>query len=338
MSGFLAAARGRPVNMSMAVVDRLLRKPFRIAGEEHVDITALLVTVTSESGAIGTGECNPFAVPGWDLRRCMTELEAVEPFLRAGVSRTELFELMTAGPARNALDSALASLDLRDAAPGDVRQAPTDVASAKTVSLPAPGNDFELDEVATLEVVKLKIDGTTPTSVLGDLRSASSEVRVLVDANGSLDAAGVDRWLPALREYRVEVFEQPMDPSADRYLAEVKDPGGVVFCADESFQRIGDLSALSDRYDMVNIKLDKVGGPSAADRAFALASGFGLKRMIGCMIGSSLAVAPAWWLAVGADFVDIDGPTLIVEDVEHAIQWDGSRVARPSPLLWGSAV
>lgn len=322
--------------MSTVVVDRLLRKPFRIAGEEHVDITALLVTVTSGSGASGEGECNPFAVPGWDLRRCMTELEAVQPFLGAGASRTELFELMPAGPARNALDSALASLDLRESAPLHTRRVQTDLASAKTVSLPAPGEDFEFDEVATLEVVKLKIDATTPISVLEDLRNASSDVRVLVDANGSLDAEGVNRWLPALREHRVEVFEQPMDPSADRYLADVEDRGEVLFCADESFQRIGDLSELSDRYDMVNIKLDKVGGPSAAVRAFALASGFGLKRMIGCMIGSSLAVAPAWWLAAEADFVDIDGPTLIVEDVQHAMQWNGSRATRPSPLLWGS--
>lgn len=300
-------------------------------------MTTVTIVVDGPSG-VGRGECNPWSVPGWSKARVLDEIRAVTPLIERGLSREGLLEVMRPGPARNAVDSALVDLECGERrisagelfGIGDVR----DVSTAMTVSLPGCGENFDFTAYLGLPIVKMKIDTSSDPRTVFELRRAVPAARIIVDANGSLDVAGLDRWIPALREAEVEVLEQPVARGFDNCLRDI-DSGDVLLCADESFRSLSDLVEVTELYDMVNIKLDKSGGPTAAFQAAELARQAGLRIMVGCMMGTSLSTAPAWWLAQTAEVADIDGPTLLAADIEHPMKWSSGLVSRPSPDLWG---
>lgn len=317
--------------------DRLLRRPFRIANEEHFDVTTLTVTIESDAG-IGHGECNPFSLSGWTKDRAVEEIRAIAALVEHGIDRVALLDAMSPGPARNAVDSALFDLECieTNVTAGEIlgTDVTRPVVTALTAGLPSAGEVVDYGGFANLPMVKVKIDASSDTAAVCALREVAPLTRIIVDANGSLDAEAVNRWLPVLRECSVEVLEQPMAPGKDSYLRTVN-RGDVAFCADESFRSIRDLAEAAQTYDMVNVKLDKVGGVTAAKQVIDLAPRMGLRVMVGCMMGTSLSAAPAWWLAQAAEVVDIDGPTLLAADVDQAMSWDAGLVSRPAPELWG---
>lgn len=324
---------------SIEAVDRPLRAPFRIAHHEHFDVTTITVTIQTASG-VGRGECNPFSVSGWSKTMVEGEVRAAIPLIERGLGRDALFEVMRPGPARSAVDSALVDLECRERgiSVGELFEVvePHEIYTAMTVGLPAPGKLVDFTDHAGLPVVKMKIDADSDPAIVLALRQAAPMSRIVVDANGSLDATSVARWLPVLREADVHVLEQPVAVGSDGSLLGL-DRGDVLLCADESFLSINDLPALSGLYDMVNVKLDKVGGPTAGFQIAALAPRLGLRVMVGCMIGTSLSAAPGWWLAQNAEVVDLDGPTWLSDDIENPLTFDGGHVSRPSRELWGDA-
>lgn len=322
---------------TVSSTDRPLRTPFRIAGEEHFDVTTVTVSI-SANGATGRGECNPFSVPGWTKDSVLDEIERVRAIVDGGVDRFALLDLMPPGPARNAVDCALIDLEcaVKGVPAGTVIgvAARGPVVSAMTIGLDASaGEGLPLAEFAGHPVIKLKIDSGSDPSLLAALRSVAPNAVVIVDANGSLDERAVETWLPHLSRHGVNVFEQPMRRGGDEYLASVKTD--VLLCADESFQCARDLADCASRYDMVNIKLDKVGGLTAAVQIYRAASSLGLVCMAGCMMGTSLSAAPAWWFAQLTRFADIDGPTLLASDIDSAMTWRNGAVSRPVSRLWG---
>jgi len=329
--------QGRRNILSIDCQDRFLREPFRIANEEHFDVTTLTVTIES-NGAIGRGECNPFSISGWSHKRALGEIESVLPLIEHGIGRLALLNAMEPGPARNAVDCALFDLECAELGlgAGDLLgvKATAPIKSAQTAGLSENGEILDFRSFINLPIIKLKIDRTSDTELVSKLREAAPSARIIVDANGSLDAAAVEHWLPVLKKNAVEVFEQPMASGEDSYLR-VVDQGNVALCADESFQSIKDLATITGVYDMVNVKLDKVGGITAASQSIQLAQKMSLRVMVGCMMGSSLSAAPAWWLSHNAEVVDIDGPTLLSVDVDNSMSWKAGLVSQPTPKLWG---
>ena len=316
--------------------DRLLRTPFRIAGEEHFDVTTVTVSIT-EGAVTGRGECNPYSVPGWTKDRVLAEIDRVRPIVEGGADRFALLDLLPPGPARNALDCALIDLEcsVRGISAGELLgiEPVGPVDSAMTISLGADTGTLAGVAVADLPVVKLKIDRDSTPSVLARLRGAAPKATLTIDANGDLDEAALLSWLPHLAEHDVSVLEQPLPRGHDEPLAALRT--GAPLCADESFQSARDLVDCAGRYALVNIKLDKVGGLTAALAAEAAARTLGLETMTGCMMGTSLSAAPAWWLAQRTRFADLDGPTLLADDIDDAMDWANGSVSRPDPKLWG---
>lgn len=322
---------------NIEAVNRPLETPFRIAHQEHFDITTVTVTIETNSG-VGHGECNPFSVSGWSKNLVESEINAAKPLIERGIGREVLLEVMRPGPARNAVDSALVDLECqeRGLSAGELFniEETHEIHTAMTVGLPEQDELIDFSNYGGLPSIKMKIDADSdPANVLA-LRQAAPTSRIIVDANGSLDAADVARWLPVLRDAGMVVLEQPVTVGAEDSLLDF-DFDDILVCADESFRCITDLPKLSKVYKMVNVKLDKAGGPTAGFQIASLAPLLGLRVMVGCMIGTSLSAAPSWWLAQSAEVVDIDGPTWLSNDVENPLTFNKGQVSLPSSRLWG---
>jgi L-alanine-DL-glutamate epimerase-like enolase superfamily enzyme len=186
---------------------------------------------------------------------------------------------------------------------------------------------------AAYPVLKLKLDADRPAQRLGAVRAARPEAELLVDANGSWTRALLDELSETLVAQRVALLEQPLPPGADHELEGFASP--VPLCADESFQSRGDLEQIAGLYGAVNVKLDKCGGLTEALRIVDACAERGIELMVGNMLGSSLAMAPAMVVAQRCRWVDLDGPLLQARDREHPLRYEGALVSPPDPLLWG---
>jgi L-alanine-DL-glutamate epimerase-like enolase superfamily enzyme len=182
-------------------------------------------------------------------------------------------------------------------------------------------------------VLKLKLAGPADLDRVRAVHAAAPAARLIVDANEAWTAAIYAELAPALKPLGVELIEQPLPAGADAPLAGLERP--VPVCADESCHDRASLAALAGRYDVINIKLDKTGGLTEALALRQAAAAAGYRIMVGCMVGTSLAMAPAVLAAQGAAFVDLDGPLLLARDRRPGLHYDGSRVAPPEPALWG---
>lgn len=310
-----------------------LAEVFTISRGSRTEAQVLTVRVTRE-GVVGRGECVPYARYGETLESVTAQIAG----LPEGITRADLQEALPAGAARNAVDCALWDLEAKLAG---CRvwvlaglPAPKPEVTAFTLSLAAPE---EMQAAAARHAHRplLKIKLGTPDDMprLEAVRRGAPKARIIVDANEGWSAEVYADLAPHLVRLGVDLVEQPLPAGEDAALIGMDRP--VPVCADESCHDRGSLPAMAGKYDLVNIKLDKTGGltEALALRDAALKQGYGV--MVGCMVGSSLAMAPAVLVAQGAAVVDLDGPLLLAEDRAQPLQYDDAGVHPPQPGLWG---
>ena len=310
-----------------------LAQVFTISRGSRTEARVLTVRVT-RGGVTGWGECVPYARYGETLDSVTAQIES----LPQDITRDALQGALPAGAARNAVDCALWDLEAKQSGRRVWQlaglQAPGPEIVTYTLSLDTPEN---MRAAAALHAHRplLKIKLGTPDDMprLEAVRAGAPRTKIIIDANEGWTAEVYSDLAPHLLRLGVALVEQPLPAGADDLLSEIARPLPV--CADESCHDRHSLPGLAGKYDMVNIKLDKTGGltEGLALKTAALAQGYGL--MVGCMIGSSLAMAPATLLAQGAAFTDLDAPLLLAEDRDHPLQFDEAGIHPPEPSLWG---
>jgi L-alanine-DL-glutamate epimerase-like enolase superfamily enzyme len=299
------------------------------------------VTVVAEVGRgslTGRGECVPYPRYGETPEATLAALQSMrEPLLR-GLDRQALQAAMPPGAARNALDCALLDLEAKTSGRRvwDLlgRPAPEPCITAYTISLGSP----EAMAAATLKaahrpLLKIKLGGDGDGRRIAAVRQAAPKSELIVDANEAWTPDNLEQNLADCAAAGVTLVEQPLPAGQDEALKRVRRPLPV--CADESVHDRASLVELRERYDAVNIKLDKTGGLTEALVMADAAHAMGFQIMVGCMVATSLAMAPAMLLAQRARFVDLDGPLLLARDREGGLRYDGSLVYPPEAALWG---
>ncbi|MEL7132946.1 MAG: N-acetyl-D-Glu racemase DgcA [Pseudomonadota bacterium] len=311
-----------------------LAQVFRIARGARTE--AQVVTVSVSDGAHrGWGECVPYARYGETLDTVTAQIEAVP----RDVTRAGLQDLLPPGAARNALDCALWDLEAKQAGRRVWEMAglpaPAPEITAYTLSLDSPeAMRAQAAEHAHRPLLKTKLGGgEEDIARIEAVRAGAPTARIIVDANEGWTPDLYIALAPVLVQLGVEMVEQPLPAGADDALLELERVLPV--CADESCHDRESLPALAGKYDMVNIKLDKAGGLTEALALRAAARDAGYSVMVGCMVGSSLAMAPAVLLAQGASVVDLDGPLLLAADRTPALRYDDAGVHPSASALWG---
>ena len=314
-----------------------LAAPFTIARGSKSRADVVVVELIGEN-ARGRGEAVPYPRFGDSVEGVLATLESLRPTVESGITRDRLAALLGPGAARNALDCALWDLEAKRAGRPVWSLAglprPKPLLTAYTISLARPGAMAEAARRANLyPLLKIKLGGASDAACARAVREAAPAARLIVDANEGWSLAQLEAMAPVLRDLGVELIEQPLPAGEDGPLADFASP--VPLCADESCRGIDTLDAVVDRYDYVNVKLDKSGGLSGALDLVARARALGLGIMIGSMVSTSLGVAPATLLGSFADFVDLDGPLLLARDRPEGLRFDGAVMAPPAPDLWG---
>lgn len=298
----------------------------------------VVVATLDEGGVRGRGECVPYARYGESVESVAAALEEQTGWIAGGGSRFDLADRMKPGAARNALDCALWDFEAkRTGRPAHELaglSAPGPVTTAYTLSL---GDPEAMEEAARnaahRPLLKVKLGGEGDPERIAAVRRGAPDSRLIVDANEAWRAETIEQNLAACAAANVGLIEQPLPAGDDGLLAEIDRT--IPICADESLHDRAGLDGLTDRYDAINIKLDKAGGLTEALLLAQAAKARGLSIMVGCMLGTSLAMAPAMLLAGYADFVDLDGPLLLSRDREPGLLFEGSLVHPPEPALWG---
>jgi L-alanine-DL-glutamate epimerase-like enolase superfamily enzyme len=300
---------------------------------------AAVVTCTIGEGEnAGRGECVPYARYGETLASVRGEIEAMRGAIEGGMDRAALNAAMKPGAARNALDCALWDLEARSGG-GSVAsrvcaEPPRPLETAYTITLGTPeAMAAQAARHAARPLLKVKVGTADDGARIEAVAAAAPSSRIILDANEGWSADNLARHLDIAARCRVVLVEQPLPAGADEALR--GRPRAVPVCADESLHVADDLGRLAGLYDAVNIKLDKAGGLTAALALRERARAEGFKVMVGCMVGTSLAMAPAVLLAQDADFVDLDGPLLLARDRHPSLAYDGALVHPPAPALWG---
>lgn len=316
-----------------------LSRPFRIS--RGVKTAADVVTVTIAQGDVaGRGEGVPYPRYGESIESALAEIETARAAIEAGATRDDLLTSMRPGAARNAVDCALWDLESRlsgrSVAAMIGNPQPEILASALTIGIDQPGAmGAAAREIAGAPLIKVKVNTDAPDTQLAAVRAAAPDARLIVDPNESWDEALVRAIQPLLVELRVDLLEQPVAAEDDGWL-EGFTPD-IPICADESAHVAGDIDQLARRYQVVNVKLDKTGGLTAALLLAQAARSRGLGLMTGCMVSSSLSIAPALHIARMSDFVDLDGPIWLREDRPGGVRDRGGHMVPPEPGFWGMA-
>ena len=331
---------GRAVTPVLAIaIERFpIAGAFTIARGSRTEAVVVTATITQD-GVAGRGECVPYARYGETVEGVAAQIEAMRGRIAVGCTREDLAAAMPAGAARNALDCALWDLEAkRTGVPAHVLAGLDRIAPATTcftISLGTPDvMAAAAARAADRPILKIKLGaGDGDEARLAAVRAAAPDAELVVDANEGWSEAALPAMLQACAASGVALVEQPLPAGADAVLAQMR--GIVPICADESAHGVGDLAALTDRYDAVNVKLDKTGGLTAGLETVRAARAAGLDVMVGCMLGTSLAMAPAMLLTPFARFVDLDGPLLLARDREPGLRYEGSLAFPSSPALWG---
>jgi len=297
-----------------------------------------VVAEVSRNGRIGRGECVPYPRYGETPEATLAALRSMQEPLAQGLDRNALQTAMPAGAARNALDCAL--LDLEAKTRGRRawnllgRPAPRACTTAYTISLGTPeAMAAATAKAAHRPLLKIKLGGDGDGARIAAVRGSAPESELIVDANEAWTSDNLEQRLAECAAMGVTLVEQPLPAGQDEALARIRRPLAV--CADESVHDRNSLAGLRERYDAVNIKLDKTGGLTEALAMADAAHALGFEIMIGCMVATSLAMAPAMLLAPRARFVDLDGPLLLARDREDGLRYDDSLVYPPDAALWG---
>jgi L-Ala-D/L-Glu epimerase len=306
----------------------------RGAKTEAVTVVAEL----SRGGLTGRGECVPYPRYGETPEATLAALKSMREPLRRGLDRQALQQAMPAGAARNALDCAWLDLEAktRGQRVWDVlgRAPPRPCTTAYTISLGTPeAMAAATAKAAHRRLLKIKLGGDGDGARIKAVRQAAPDSELIVDANEAWTPDNLEQHLAECAAAGVTCVEQPLPAGRDEALARIKRPLAV--CADESVHDRPTLAGLRERYDAINIKLDKTGGLTEALDMADAARALGFEIMVGCMVATSLAMAPAMLLAGEARFVDLDGPLLLKRDREDGLRYDGSLVYPPEATLWG---
>jgi L-alanine-DL-glutamate epimerase-like enolase superfamily enzyme len=315
-----------------------LAKAFTISRGSKTE--AVVVTVELRDGIHrGRGECVPYARYGETPDGVVAAIEAVRPALRRGLDRTALQITMPPGAARNAFDCAFWDIEARQAG-RRVHElagiaAPRPLITAYTISLASPAAMAgAAAEAAARPLLKVKLGGGADDGErIAAVRRAAPNAELIVDANEGWGDHNLAENLAACAEAGVTLVEQPLPEGRDATLARIKRP--IPVCADESVHDRVSLDAIKGKYDAINIKLDKAGGLTAALVLAAEAEHRGFAIMVGCMVATSLAMAPAMLVAQCASVADLDGPLLLAKDRPDGLRYDGSVAYPPEPALWG---
>ena len=299
---------------------------------------AVVVAELSDGNVRGRGECVPYARYGETIEGVTAALEAMRPQIQQGLDRHALQHAMPAGAARNALDCAFWDLAAKRAGRPAYElaglPAPGPVTTAYTISLAEPTVMAQAAErAAHRALLKIKLGTDGDPARIRAVRAAAPKTTLIVDANEGWSETNLAANLDACAQAGVALVEQPLPDGRDDVLGRMKRPLPV--CADESVHDRASLAALAGKYDAVNIKLDKTGGLTEALAMLADAEQRNFSIMIGCMVATSLAMAPAMLLAQRARFVDLDGPLLLSADRPDGLRYADSLVYPAAPTLWG---
>jgi len=321
--------------------------PFRVSRGAESALDVVVVTLTDADGRVGRGEAAGVDYDGETIALLRAQIDAVRPAIEQGIDAgggpaaldfTSLATLLPAGGARNAVDCALWDLTAKQrrtsawqlAGMADPRPLTTSMTlGIDTDDAVAAG----ARRYADWPLIKVKVDGERHVDAIRLVRAACPAAGLIVDPNQAWSCDLLNRLAPELKSLGVVLIEQPVPRGEDETLRGYR--GSIRLAADESVADRAGLAAVKDLYQVVNVKLDKTGGLT---EALALARGaraLGLQVMVGCMAGTSLAMAPGMVVGQMAEFVDLDGPLLHSEDREHGIAYDRGLMRLPSPLLWG---
>ncbi len=300
---------------------------------------ARVVVVELRDGPLrGHGECVPYARYGESCESVIAQIEALAEDICQGMDQYQLQSRLAAGAARNAVDCALWDLQAKRSGkrvaellqPGALKPLTT----AYTLSLDSPENMHQaaLDN-AFRPLLKLKLAGEGDIERVQAVRSAAPNAQLIVDANEGWDAQSYQRMVPQLKALGVSMIEQPLPAGNDELLRSVERP--ITLCADESCHASDSLADIVGKYDMINIKLDKTGGLTEAIKLRKAAEQEGLQIMVGCMLATSLAMAPAMLVAQDVAIVDLDGPLLLERDRKPGLKFSDNLMYPPEAELWG---
>ena len=313
-----------------------LKEPFRISRGSRTEAQVVVVTV-SDGAHTGRGECVPIARYNQSTESVLRQVESAKG--EKNLNRRTLQQLLSPGAARNALDCALWDLEAKISGKRvwELTNISTvdEVETSFTISLDTTQKMAAAAKAsATSPILKLKLGGdSADIARVEAVREAAPAARLLIDANESWSPEHYGQISPALRQLGVEVIEQPFPADSDAVLETLDHL--VPVCADESCHTTADLPRLKNRYEMINVKLDKTGGLTEALRLCQRARESGFKLLIGCMACTSLGIAPARLLASTAEYVDLDGPLLLLRDRDNGLNYQKAKVALPRGELWG---
>jgi len=316
-----------------------IKGSFRISRGAKTEAEVVVVEI-SENGITGRGEGDPYPRYGEAVQSVVGQIETLRSEIANGLTRQDLQQRLPAGAARNALDCAL--IDLEAKASGRPAHAilnlppPRPQRTAFTLSLGTPeamGAAAKAAADRSFSLLKLKVGGADDLARVEAVRNAAPQVRLIADANEGWAPDELFRLAPELARLGVALLEQPLKAGDDEALRNYRSP--VPLCADESCHTRADLPRILGRYSHINVKLDKTGGLTEAAALIQEAATQGLRLMVGCMVSTSLAMAPAMLLTNGADFVDLDGPLLLLRDREPGVVYDRDMILPPTRALWG---
>jgi len=325
------------IDLSVKVEAWPIRGAFTISRGSRTQ-AEVVVAELSDGTHTGRGECVPYARYGETVESVVAQIKGQVAALADDLDSDRLQDTLSAGAARNALDCAFWDLDAKSAGQRAWSLAGLPglqpLTTAFTLSLDTP-EKMQLAAKANADrpLLKLKLAGPDDLARVEAVRAGAPGAAIIVDANEGWSVDTYKELAPKLGSLGVKMIEQPLPAGEDEALGQIERP--IPVCADESCHDRGSLAGLKGRYDIVNIKLDKTGGltEALALKAQAEQDGFGV--MVGCMLGTSLAMAPAHLVAQGVSVVDLDGPLLLAEDRVPSLRFDGSTVFPPDAALWG---
>jgi L-alanine-DL-glutamate epimerase-like enolase superfamily enzyme len=310
---------------------------FTISRGAKTEAVVVVAEITRD-GHVGRGECVPYARYNETPETTLAAILALQQHRSAGMDRHALQSVLSAGAARNALDCAFVDLEAKISGHRAWellgKAAPHACTTAYTISLGSPEAMAEATaKAAHRPLLKIKLGGEGDAERIAAVRKAAAESELIVDANEAWTPDNLERNIAACADAGVTLIEQPLPAGNDAALTHVR--RRVAVCADESVHARDSLAALRNRYDAVNIKLDKTGGLTEALAMAGAAQTLGFEVMVGCMVATSLAMAPAMLVAQQARYVDLDGPLLLAKDRDNGLHYDGSTVYPPDAALWG---
>jgi L-alanine-DL-glutamate epimerase-like enolase superfamily enzyme len=313
-----------------------IRGSFTISRGSKTSAETIIVEI-EKNGVTGRGECVPYARYGESIEHVTAQIQGIFPEIKCGINRQQLQPLLPAGAARNAVDCAMWDLECKLSQQtiwSQLQLTPAGLTTAYTLSLDKP---HKMEEAAVANafrpLLKLKLGGPEDLERVRAVRRGAPQATIILDANEAWDVETYNTLIPELEKLNVAMIEQPFHADDDAVLDGLARP--IPICADESCHDRSSLSRVIGRYDMINIKTDKTGGLTEALALKQEAQAAGLRIMVGCMLSSSLSMAPAFVVAQGVEVVDLDGPLLLSQDIEHGFEFEKNQMLPFGSELWG---